>query len=92
MTVDKIIHKTTFKKALVEKRVLFSLNVNEVLKWQNQKQYIALNVEEKLLHGMGGQQSIYLQSVRNATNWLFTMLKMKMWKSKKFRKGKHQAE
>ena len=60
--------------------------------WQNQKQYIALNVVEKLLHGMGVQQSIYLQSVRNETNWLFTMLKMKMWKSKKFHKGKHQVE
>ena len=36
--------------------------------WQNQKQYIALNVEEKLLHGMGGQQSIYRQSVRNVTS------------------------
>ena len=56
MTVDKIIHKTTFKNALVEKRVLFSLNGNEVLKWQNQKQYIALNVAEKWLHGMGGQR------------------------------------
>ena len=75
MTVDKIIYKTTFKKALVEKRVLFSLNGNEVLKWQNQKQYIALNAEEKSLHGMVNQETTCLQSVQNAKNLLFMTLK-----------------
>ena len=75
MTVDKIIYKTTFKKALVEKRVLFSLNGNEVLKWQNPKQYIALNVVEKLLHGMVGRKTTYPQNVQNAENLLFMILK-----------------
>ena len=75
MTVDKIIYKTTFKNALVEKRVLFLLNGNEVLKWQNPKQYIALNAEEKSLRGMEDQKTTCHQSVQNAENLLFMTLK-----------------
>ena len=75
MTVDKIIHKTTFKKALLENRVLFSSNVNEVLKWQNQKQYIAQNAEEKSLHGTADRKTMCHQSVQNAENLLFMTLK-----------------
>ena len=29
---------------------------------------------------------------KNVTNWLFTMLKMKKQKLKKFRRGQHQVE
>ena len=46
MTVDKIIHKTTFKNALVEKRVLFYC-VERGYLWQNLKQYIVQNATQR---------------------------------------------
>ena len=53
ITIEKIF------KASTEFCCLLFYCKKEVTLCRDQKQYIALNVVGKLLHGMGGQQSIY---------------------------------